>query len=99
MIHWIAQAFSTYVLHPLHGNGYQWWSGAGSDLGEVSILAVFVGAAKHHNCHHKGCKKLGHRHPEFGWPACRTHWNERPQHLGVRDDGDVIGHTTEGGNW
>ena len=81
MIHWISQAFSTYVLHPLRNNGYQWWSGAGSDLSEVTLIAVLLGAAKHRNCHHRGCWRLGHNHPEHGWPSCKRHWNEVPAHV------------------
>lgn len=84
---------------------YNFWSGISG-----SILATIVGNImswpmlalvylRHHNCHHKGCKKLGHRHPMFGWPACKDHWDERPEHVGVRDPGDVIGTTTQGGNW
>lgn len=87
MIHWLLIALRTYLVHPLHGNGYQWWSGEGSDLGEYSIAAaVFAHPViylRHNNCHHKGCWKLGHRHPEHGWPACRDHWDELPAHLVV----------------
>ena len=81
MIHWLAQAFSTYGLHPLHANGYQWWSGEGSDLTELSLIVALAGIAKHHNCHRKGCWRPGHRHPEHGWPSCKRHWNERPDHV------------------
>ena len=80
MIGWLSQAFSTYVLHPLHANGYQWWSGAGSDLGEATIIGAVIATAKHHNCHHKGCWRPGHRHPEHGWPSCKHHWRETPEH-------------------
>ena len=78
MLHWLSTAISTYLLHPLKNNGYQWWSGAGSDLGELTLLGAFLAVAKHHNCHHKGCWRPGHRHPIYGWPACRRHWQESP---------------------
>ena len=81
MIHWIATAVSTYLLHPLRGDGYQWWSGAGSDLGEATLVVAVLGVVKHHNCHHKGCPLPGHRHPKHGWPACRKHWNDTPDHV------------------
>ena len=66
------------LFHPLHGQGYQFWSGIGSDLGELSILiaiTAFVwGWYRVHNCHVKGCKSiLTHPDPAHGWPACRRH--------------------------
>lgn len=72
MLHWISQAFSTYVLHTQHGNGYQWWSGPGGDL---AYIAFFVGFYKHINCEHPGCWLPGHRHPEHGRPVCRKHYH------------------------
>ena len=80
MIHWLGQAVHTYVFHPLTGYGYQWWSGAGSDLGEASILTALIVHFRHHNCHRKGCWRLGHQHPDpkhpgHGLPVCRKHWN------------------------
>ena len=78
MIHWLHTAVRTYVLHPLHSNGYQWWSGLGSDLTEVALIGALVTLFKHHNCHHKGCLRIGHRHPKHGWPSCKRHWRETP---------------------
>lgn len=72
MIHWLQTAFNTYWLHPLHANGYQWWSGAGSDLGEVSIFGVVLVHFRHHNCHVKGCWRLGHADLS-GRVTCRRH--------------------------
>lgn len=61
------------LWHPLKANGYQWWSGAGSDLGELAILTG-IGAFLHHkNCIEKGCWRLGHPSPEHGHPVCRKH--------------------------
>lgn len=76
MIHWLQTAISTYLLHPMHGNGYQLWSGIGSDLGEVSILIALATWAKHHNCETRGCWRLGHVHPSHGRPVCRRHLTE-----------------------
>lgn len=73
MIHWVSVAFSTYILHPLTGNGYQWWSGAGSDL---AYVGVFLGAWRHLNCEQPGCWRPGHRHPDHGRPVCRKHFHE-----------------------
>lgn len=80
MLHWLQTAFSTYVLHVEHGNGYQWHSGFGSDLGQYTVVGAVIGAAKHKNCHHKGCWRIGHYHPDHGWPSCRHHYSETPEH-------------------
>ena len=84
MLHWLSTAFSTYVLHPEHGNGYQWHSGIGANLGQYTIVSALLLHIKHRNCHHKRCWRTWpfvHLHPEYGWPACRIHWNEKPEHV------------------
>jgi hypothetical protein len=43
----------------------------------LPLLALW----KHHNCHHRLCPLPGHRHPDYGWPACKAHWHEVPAHL------------------
>ena len=49
------------------GRPYAFWSGFGSDLGELAI----VGAIWHHlNCHQDGCWRIA-RHRV---PYCRKHW-------------------------
>lgn len=82
MIHWLHTAFQTYILHTEHGNGYQWWSGAGSDLGYATIAVVLITHAalwyRQHNCVEPGCRKLGHPHPNHGHPVCRRHYH--PDH-------------------
>ena len=93
MIHWLRTALDTYFAHPLKGNGYQWWSGAGSDLGEATLVGLAIGWLKHHNCREKGCWRLGHAHPAHGQPVC---WKHR-----ARRDREPIGRTTsdDGGAW
>jgi hypothetical protein len=69
------------LLHPMRYWGYQWWSGAGSDLGEVTLVTTaIVGLItalriyrKHTECHVDGCSKRGH--PVHGTPyrACHEH--------------------------
>lgn len=79
MLHWLSTAISVYLLHPLRGDGYQWWSGLGSDLGELTLIGLLAGAYKHANCEEPGCWRLGHRHPDHGRPVCRRHYgNHRP---------------------
>jgi hypothetical protein len=57
----------------LKGDGYQFWSGIGSGS---PIIAFFIVAVRHRNCHVKGCWHLGHADPEHGFPACRKHHSQ-----------------------
>jgi hypothetical protein len=66
------------LLHPYSGLGYQFWSGLGSDIGEVSIFGALVGGIlaywHHHNCHVHRCWRLcWHAHPGHGHPVCKRH--------------------------
>ena len=56
------------------GNQYGFWSGFGSDLGEIAILGSIVGLYKHHNCAVKGCVRIAH-HPVRGTnlKTCHKH--------------------------
>lgn len=62
---------------------YNFWSGFGSDLGELTLVsAVGVGvytAARKVNCHTKGCWRIGH-HKLEGTPyiLCRHHHPDVP---------------------
>ena len=63
-------------LDPLHGDGYQWWSGLGS--GSAWIAAVAVGW-RHLNCQTPRCLRLG-RHPTADGlhKLCRKHHPDLP---------------------
>lgn len=41
------------------GSHYGFWSGAGSDLGEVTLLAAVIAGYRKINCHTKGCLRIG----------------------------------------
>jgi hypothetical protein len=76
-------------IRPLHGGGYQFWSGIGSDLGELSILLTILAFAwawwRTHNCHiHKCPRLMWHTHPDHGHPVCRRH---HPDWQQVTEDG------------
>jgi len=62
------------------GRWYAFWSGPGSDVGELAIIGAIYGAYRKHACHEHRCWRLG-RHPVAGTPyvACRKH------HPGVPD--------------
>lgn len=59
------------------GREYGFWSGFGSDLGEFAIVAGLVNLARRHNCHVKGCWRVG-RHPVEGtrFIVCAKHHPE-----------------------
>jgi hypothetical protein len=54
----------------LKGDGYQFWSGIGSGS---PIFVLILIALKRHNCHVKGCWRLGHVDPALGFHACKRH--------------------------
>lgn len=60
---------------------YNWHSGAGSDLQELAIIGLVVGAVRHHNCHVKGCPWLGRRVEGTPYVACPMH---HPAHTGAK---------------
>lgn len=63
-----------WALHPLHGLGYQFYSGIGSSITEWLTVVVAGGVWwRHHNCIEKGCWRKGHPDPEHGHPVCRRH--------------------------
>ena len=52
---------------------YCFWSGAGTQLTLCIAAVMFL---RHHNCHVKGCWRLGHIDAEHGHPACRRHHSQ-----------------------
>ena len=53
---------------------YDFWSGFGSDIGEIALIGgVWMGVRKI-NCHDKGCPRIGH-YEVMGTPykVCRKH--------------------------
>lgn len=70
MIHFL----ETYFAHPLRGDGYLFWSGAGSDIGEIAIIGGLITLIRHNNCHVDKCWRRG-THAVDGTPfkVCRTH--------------------------
>ena len=64
------------LTHPLAGEGYGFWSGIGSDFGEVVLLGIFATMFKHFNCHVNSphfCFRFGHPVPGTSFRACHKH--------------------------
>lgn len=70
-------------LDDVSGRWYAWWSGF---AGDISILATPVVLLRKHNCHVRGCARVG-RHPVEGtsYTVCRRHHpDEHPTAADVR---------------
>lgn len=64
------------ILDPLHGLGYDFWSGIGSGSPILAGVAVYW---RHHNCHIRACPRLTyHPHPDHGHPVCKKHHPDDP---------------------
>jgi hypothetical protein len=56
------------------GPWYAFWSGFGSDIGELLILGGLIQFFRHHNCHVRGCWRIKtSTDPAVHAPACRRH--------------------------
>lgn len=61
-------SWTTVILHWLGveprspSTAYNFWSGFGSDVGEVTLIGAVIATARHKNCHVHRCWRLG-RHP------------------------------------
>jgi len=55
------------------GPYYGFWSGFGSDLGEVTLLAVFISAYRNVKCASCPRVALHHKVPETGQRTCDKH--------------------------
>jgi hypothetical protein len=55
------------------GSYYGFWSGFGSDIGEVTIIAGMLTVYRKHNCEVSGCWRLGRHDTAGGHTVCRKH--------------------------
>jgi hypothetical protein len=55
------------------GSAYAWWSGAGSDLGEIAIVGGLASMVRARNCEVRGCWRLGRHATAAGHKVCRRH--------------------------
>lgn len=81
MIHLVASFWGHSVWHPLHGDGYQFWSGIGGMVLDflaklIALLIILWRLSKHFQCHEETCHLLG-THRVQGTPY-RTCWQHHP---------------------
>lgn len=55
------------------GPFYGFWSGFGSDIGEVTLIAAVIATFRHRNCSVKGCWRLGKNVDGTPHLACHKH--------------------------
>lgn len=69
-----------YHFFGIAGTGpyYAFWSGLGSDIGELTIFAGMVALIRKHQCHERWCWRYGHyRADELGMMKCRKHMDKK----------------------
>lgn len=57
----------------LSGRWYGFWSGFGSDIGELAIVGALAGMVRQHNCEVHRCWRLGRHVTAAGQRVCRRH--------------------------
>lgn len=71
----------SWLLHVLGvdneaGRWYAFWSGFGSDIGEVAIVGSLLAIVRKHNCHVHRCWRVGHLPVEvdgISYSVCHKH--------------------------
>lgn len=69
VLHALAHIFG---LDDLSGPLYGFWSGIGSDMGEIALIGTVVTLYRRHNCHVKGCWRIS-RHAVGPYSVCSRH--------------------------
>lgn len=81
-MHWLVHLLG---LDDPSGHWYMWWSGPGSDLGELAILGALFSLYRRHTCHVNSprfCWRPG-THPVPGTPfrTCARHHPAVPDRI------------------
>jgi hypothetical protein len=60
------------MLDPLHGDGYQFWSGIGATAAPFLVgLGFWLAPTR---CHELRCRRRAVKaHPQHGYPVCARH--------------------------
>ena len=69
-MHWLLHVLG---VDDVSGRWYGFWSGFGSDLGEVAIIGGLFTVYRRHNCEVHGCWRLGRHATAAGQHVCRKH--------------------------
>lgn len=72
--HWLETHIGVLPLTP--NRAYNFWSGFGSDIGEVAIFGAVIAGYRKVNCHEKGCWRIAHHEYEMNgvtYKYCRKH--------------------------
>ena len=78
MIHLLAWLLHATGVDDTSGRWYGFWSGFGSDIGEVAIVGGVVTMARRHNCEVHGCWRVGRHTTAAGHRVCRKHHPDDP---------------------
>jgi hypothetical protein len=57
----------------LSGRSYGFWSGVGSDIGELTLFGILWATLRKHNCEVHGCFRMGRHKTLAGHSVCRKH--------------------------
>jgi len=71
-VNWLLHFLGLLPVPPGGSAAYNFWSGSGSDFGELTLIGLAYGAYRKHQCHNKGCWRIG-RHQVDGTPWCNRH--------------------------
>lgn len=52
---------------------YAFWSGFGSDIGEVVLIGGIIAVVRHHTCAHRPCWRIGRHVTVDGHKLCHRH--------------------------
>lgn len=86
--HWLQEFLGINTGIPGHTvRWYNFWSGFGSDLGEVTVIGGAIMIYKHHNCAVPRCPRIAHRKYEIKETkqyTCRHHHTQKWHDLLVK---------------
>ena len=70
LLHWLAVHTGTVNEA---GPYYGFFSGFGSDIGEIAIVGGLISVYRRHNCEVHGCPRLARHQTAAGHRVCRKH--------------------------